>query len=188
MTHTLFFGPKNCGSKFCTMNAANSIWKLQQWLIRKTSCLGQMGHLRPRVVHPASQLWIRCEDCFTILHNETGQERHGNFNNGFSENLFQSNLVILEQKWYGVLLTLNLLRFFLLILHNERDQKVRENFISCFFEEKSHWGQFELFRSFSVWVGVVKIEPGHSEYWIFKHAGHDFFRDCYWILKQSGHD
>ena len=39
---------------------------------------------------------------------------------------------------------------FLLILHNERDQTVRENFISCFFEEKSHWGQFELFRSFSV--------------------------------------
>ena len=47
--------------------------------------------------------------CFTILHNERGQERNGNIINGFSErNLIQSNLVILEQKWYGVLLTLNL--------------------------------------------------------------------------------
>ena len=60
--------------------------------------------------HPALQLWIRCKDCFTILHIERGQERHGNYINGFSEiYLIQSNLVILEQKWYGVLLTLNLL-------------------------------------------------------------------------------
>ena len=40
------------------------------------------------------------------MHNEKGQERHGNYINGFSErNLIQSNLVILEQKWYSVLLT-----------------------------------------------------------------------------------
>ena len=59
---------------------------------------------------PATQLWIHCKDCFTILPNKRGQERHGNYVNGFSErNLIQSNLVILEQKWYDVLLTLNLL-------------------------------------------------------------------------------
>ena len=62
------------------------------------------------MLHPASQFWIQCKDCFTILHIERGQERHGNYINGFSEiYLIQSNLVILEQKWYGVLLTLNLL-------------------------------------------------------------------------------
>ena len=60
--------------------------------------------------HPASQLWIRCKDYLTTLHNERGHERHGNYINGFSErNLIQSNLVILEQKWDVVHLTLNLL-------------------------------------------------------------------------------
>ena len=72
-----------------------------------------MGHLGPRMSHPVSQLGIRCKDCFTILHNERDQGRHGNYINVFSErNLIQSNLVILEQKWYGVLFTLNLLSDF----------------------------------------------------------------------------
>ena len=63
-----------------------------------------MGHLGPRMSHPASQRWICCKDCFTILHNERGQETHGNYVNGFSErSLIQSNLAILEQKWYGPL-------------------------------------------------------------------------------------
>ena len=44
-----------------------------------------MGHLGPRIGHPASQLWIRCRHCFTMLHNERGQERQGNYINGFSE-------------------------------------------------------------------------------------------------------
>ena len=51
----------------------------------KNSCLAQLGHLGPRMSHLASQLWIRCNDCFTILHNERGEERHGNYINGFSE-------------------------------------------------------------------------------------------------------
>ena len=74
-----------------------------------------MGHLGPRMSHPASQLWICCKDCFTILHNENSQERHRNYINSFPKrDIIQSNLVILEQKWYGVLLTLNLLsRFFI---------------------------------------------------------------------------
>ena len=62
---------------------------------------GQMGHLGSRMSHPASQFWIRCK------------ERHGNYINGFSErSLIQCNWVILEQKWDGVLLTLNLLSGF----------------------------------------------------------------------------
>ena len=74
---------------------------------------GQMSHLGSRMSHPASQFWIRCKDCFTILHNERVQERHGNYINGFSErSLIQCNRVILEQKWDGVLLTLNLLSGF----------------------------------------------------------------------------
>ena len=74
-----------------------------------------MGHLGPRMSHPASQLWICCKDCFTILHNESSQERHRNYINSFPKrDIIRSNLVILEQKWYGVLLTLNLLsRFFI---------------------------------------------------------------------------
>ena len=38
-----------------------------------------MCHLGPRMMHPTSQLWIYCKDCFTILHNERGQERHGDY-------------------------------------------------------------------------------------------------------------
>ena len=82
-------------------------------LSKKKNWGGQMGHLGSRMSHPASQFWIRRKDCFTILHNERVQERHGNYINGFSErSLIQSNLVILEQKWDGVFLTLNLLSGF----------------------------------------------------------------------------
>ena len=49
-----------------------------------------MGHLGPRMSHPASQLWIRCKDYFTFFYSEGDQERHANYINGFSEkNLFQ---------------------------------------------------------------------------------------------------
>ena len=71
-----------------------------------------------------------------------GQERHGNYINGFSQKaLIQCNLVILAQKWYGVFLILNLLSNFLLILHNKTDQDVHENFFRCsFFREKILFG------------------------------------------------
>ena len=69
-----------------------------------------MEQLGPRMSHPSSQLWVYCNDCFAILQNEREQERHGNYLNAFSErNLIQSNLVILEQKSYGVFFALNLL-------------------------------------------------------------------------------
>ena len=65
--------------------------------------------------HPAPQLWILCNDCFTILQIQSGQERHAHYINGFFErNPIQNNLVILEQNRCGVLLTLNLhLGFFI---------------------------------------------------------------------------
>ena len=58
-----------------------------------------------------------------------------NYMNGFSERYhIQSNVVILEQKWDGVLLTLNLLccQVSLSVLHNERDQELHEK---LFFEK-----------------------------------------------------
>ena len=60
------------------------------------------------------------------------------------------------------------LRFFLLILHNKRDQEVHENFINCFLR-KSQFDQFDLFRLFfNVSLDVVKIELGRCYYWILK--------------------
>ena len=42
------------------------------------------------------------------------------------------------------------------------------------FPEKSHLGQFDLFRSFfTFWLGMVEIEPGYSYYQIFKQLGHN---------------
>ena len=51
-------------------------------------------------------------------------------------------------------------KFFLLILHNKRDQQVHENLLVVFFEKKSHLGQFDLKWFLNVWLGAVKIEPG----------------------------
>ena len=67
-------------------------------LSKKNSCLKQMGNIRLRMSHPASQLCmcICCKNCSTIFHNERGQEGHGIYMNGFSErSLIQSNLIIL---------------------------------------------------------------------------------------------
>ena len=82
-----------------------------------------MGHLRPRMSHPASQLWISSKDYFTILHNERGQERHGNYiNRLLKEILFVQ---------FGTKMVWCPLRFesvFLLIFLNKRDQEVHEFF------------------------------------------------------------
>ena len=98
----------------------------------------------------SSQLWICCKDYVTILYNERGKERYGNYINGFSEiKLIWGNLVIFAQKWC-IFITLDLLQvfFFFQILLNERGQEVHENFISCFSRKKTHLGQFDLFRPF----------------------------------------
>ena len=60
----------------------------------------------------SSQLWISCQDCFTILYSERGQDIHGNYIDGFSEkSLIPGSFIILVQKWY-VLMTLDLLSGF----------------------------------------------------------------------------
>ena len=77
--------------------------------------------------------------CFTILHNERDQERRGNIINDFSErNLIQSNLVILEQKWYGVLLTLNLRSGFFINFIQQKESRGTRKFYLLFLEKKSH--------------------------------------------------
>ena len=46
-----------------------------------------------------------------------------------------------------------------------------------FWEKKFCWGNliFLSFRPFfTVWLGMVEIEPGHCYYWILKQSGHDF--------------
>ena len=44
------------------------------------------------------------------------------------------------------------------------------------FQEKSHLSQFDLFRSFfTVWLGMLEIEPGYSDYKILKQSGHNVF-------------
>ena len=54
------------------------------------------------------------------------------------------------------------------------------------FWEKISIGEIWRFTSFfNVWLGVVKIEPGHCYYWISKQSGDEFFHDCYWIFKQT---
>ena len=86
----------------------------------------------------------------------------------------------MEQKWYGILLTLNLLAQ--LILHNEKDQEVRGSFISCFLRKNIIWtnlitsGQFLMFD----WVW-----PKSSQ--ITVTIGSLKSQDVIKILKQSGH-
>ena len=96
----------------------------------------------------SSQLWICCKDCVTILYNERGKERHGNYINGFSEiKLIWSNLVIFAQKWC-IFITFDLLQVCFFFKFCSRGLEVHENFISCFSRKKTHLGQFDLFRPF----------------------------------------
>ena len=148
------------------------------------------GPFRTRMAHPAAQVQICCKNCFTILHNQRGQERLGNYFNGFSKrNLIQGNLVNLTQKWYGILIILNLLLSVFINFTQEKGPKGSWKFYQLSLEKKSHLGQFDLFRSFfNVLLGVVKIELGcYCWYWIINQLGHYFIHDYYWILKQSGH-
>ena len=54
-------------------------WKMEVIVTTfpKISCLGQITHLGIRMTHLVSQRWIRWKNCFTILHNERVEERHG---------------------------------------------------------------------------------------------------------------
>ena len=150
-----------------------------------------MGHLGPRMSHLASQLQILCNKCFTFLYNERGQERHGKYIDGFSErNLVHSNLVILEQKWYGVLLALNLLSVFLLILHNKRDQRFMKTLLLVF-EKSLIWvnlifsGHFLMFdwvwskqNQVTITIGSLKSQDMIK---ILKQSGHYFLVNVYLV-------
>ena len=85
--------------KFCTMKGAIRYIEIMLMAFSPKKILfGANGLFRTQM---SSQLWIHCQDCFKILHNERGQERHGNFINGFSEkNLILGNFAVLAQKWY----------------------------------------------------------------------------------------
>ena len=107
--------------------------------------------------HPVSQLWISCKDCFTFLQNERGQERHGNYINGFSER----NLIVFKAIWSfwnknGMASSSLWIcsQVFLLILLKKREQEVHENFFSCFLWKNLFWGKL-IFSSHSLmfdWV------------------------------------
>ena len=165
--------------KFCTMNESNVSYingcievilmaypqKFLFWVNESfrtpnvTSCLEKGCEI--------SQLWISCEDCFFNFHNERGQERHWNYFNGFSEKI----LLYPEQfDYFGTKMVWcplhfdSVLRFF----YQFYSRKGIKSYM------KISFGQFDLFRPyFNVWLGVVKIEPGHYYYWIFKKLGHD---------------
>ena len=92
--------------------------------------------------------------------------------------------MILEQKWYRVLFTLNLLSGVLLILLKKRDQEVHEFFFSCFLRKNlflgnliisSHFLMFEWVWSklsqVTVTIGSLKIQNMIK---ILKQSGHDF--------------
>ena len=125
------------------MNGANSAWKLYQWLIRKNCCLGQMGHLGPRMLYAVSQLWIDCKDCFTFFHNEWCQEKHGNYINGFSKRNLIVFRAILSFWNKGGMVSSSLWvcsQVFSLILLSKKDQEVHEKFFSCFLRKTLIWG------------------------------------------------
>ena len=130
-----------------------------------------MGHLGPRMSHPASQLWIRCKDYFTIFYSERDQERHANYINGFSEkNLIQQFVHFGTKMGWCPLNFESALRF----LYQFYTIKGTWKFYQLFFEKKSHLWQFDLSRSFfNVWLGVAKIESDHCYFCIFKKSGRD---------------
>ena len=73
-----------------------------------------------------------------------------------------------------------------LILHNKPRSTLKLYLLV--FEKKSYFAQINLFRSFfTVSLGLIRIEPSHWYYWIFKHSEHGVFHGYYWIRKQAGH-
>ena len=87
-----------------------------------------------------SQFWINCEDCFFNFAQWKGPRETLKLYWRFfwkKSYCIQSNLIILEQKWYGVLFTLTLV--FLSILLKKRDQELYEFFFSCFLRNNLIW-------------------------------------------------
>ena len=145
-----------------------------------------MGHfdLGPRMSHPVSKLRIRCKDCFTILHNERGQKRHGNYINGFSER----KLIVFWAIWSfwnknGALFTLNLLSGFFIYFTQKEGLRgtwkffysLRKNLFWGNLTSSSHFLMFDwvwskLSRA-TVTTGSLKSQDMIK---ILKWSGHDF--------------
>ena len=142
--------------------------------------------LRTRMSHRVSQLWISCKDCFTILHNERGQERHGNYINGFSER----NLIVFRAIWSfwnknGMVSSSLWIcsQIFLLILLNKRDQEVHENFISCFLRKNLIWGNL-IFSGHFLMFDWMQSKLSKTTVTFGSLKSQDMIK----ILKQSGRD
>ena len=90
------------------MKGAHRYKEILLMAFQKKLCLGQMGHLRPKMARPRNSGYpVRI-----VLHNESGKERHRNYINRFSEKkLIWGNLVILAQIWC-VFITLDILQGF----------------------------------------------------------------------------
>ena len=134
--------------------------------------------------HPASQLWISCKDYFTILHNERGQERHGNYINGFSER----NLIVFRAIWSfwnknGMVSSSLWIcsQIFLLILLNKRD--LHENFNSCFLRKNLVWGNL-IFSGHFLMFDWMQSKLSKATVTIGSLKCQDMIK----ILKQSGRD
>ena len=131
--------------------------------------------------HPVSRQDVRSHNSgsavrivFSILHNERGQERHWNYINGFSErNVIVSRAIWLFWNKNGMVSS-SLWHWFFYQFYSRKGTKSYMKFFLVVSWETISFGQFDLFRPFyNVWLGVVKIEPGHYYYWIFKKLGHD---------------
>ena len=71
--------------KFYTMKGAIKCYiEIMLMAFPKKNLSGANGPCRTQI-GASSQLWISCQDCFTILYSERGQDIHGNYIDGFSE-------------------------------------------------------------------------------------------------------
>ena len=120
--------------------------------------------LRPIIPHSVWQLWISCKDCFTILHNERGQERHANYFNSFSER----NIIVFRAirsfgtKMVCALFTLILLSGFFINFTQEKGTKEYVKVFSVFFLRKNlFWGNFIFSSHFLIfdWVWLKGVRP-----------------------------
>ena len=111
-----------------------------------------------------------------ILHTEKCQQVDDSNNNGLYQNkCVQGKWVISDPKMIhprNSKLALKMFFKFCTMKGAHRYMKI----LLVAFQEKNHLGQFDLFRSFfTVWLGMVEIEPGYSQYHILKQSGHNLF-------------
>ena len=139
MAHLHNFGSaiRNC-CKSCTMKGANRYMGIILMAFPKKFLFGANGPFRTQN-GMSWQLWICSKDWFTVLHNGKGQERHGNYINGFSEKSYLGQFGHIDPKMVHPHNFGSAFRFFL-ILHNKRVQEEHENFVRYFLRKNLIWG------------------------------------------------